>query len=169
MLRRLLAPLFLVAFFAALPAWFLSSREGWIAIDCARASESAALDCTVRERFAFSSRSATYATLGADTERREVRGRRGRATTFQLVLATPDGEREVLREPTGNAALKQAAADLDAAVRAREPTFHAEVSPDTVFWIAASVLAVFTAAALFLAWSRRARAREHAPAGDAPP
>src|SRR5678815_4821274 len=38
MRQRLLASLVVVAVFAALPAWFLSTREGWIAIDCARAS-----------------------------------------------------------------------------------------------------------------------------------
>lgn len=171
MRRHLLGTLFVVAFFAALPAWFLSTLEGWIAIDCARAGEGAALDCTVRERFAFSSRSATYQVLGAREKSRAHRDRRGRSTSYQLVLVTPAGDRDVLRDHTGNAALLQVADDLDAAIRSRAAEFHAEVSPDTMFWIAVGVLAAFTGLGLLLAWSRFARARAHArePAvGDEP-
>ena len=170
-MRRLVAPLVIVAFFAALPAWFLSTREGWIAIDCARrgaaagaggAAAGAPLDCTVRERFAFGSRSATYPTLGARGGHRQQHGRRGKSSSYQLVLVTPDGEREVLRDHTGNAALAEAAAQLDTAARSGAPAFRAEVSPDAVFWIAVVVLALFTAAGLFLARSRFVRDRERA-------
>lgn len=163
MRERLFATLFLVAFFAALPAWFLSTCEGWILIDCARTDESAALDCTVRERFAFSTRSATYPTSGAHIKRLTLRSRSGRSTTYQLVLRTPAGEREVLRSRTGDAAIEQIAAELDAAARSRAARFHAELSPDPVFWLAVVLLGVFAGAGLFIAW-----AADSAPARGRP-
>jgi hypothetical protein len=153
MRQRLLATLFVVGFFAALPAWFLSTREGWVALDCARAGESAELDCTVQERFAFSSRRATYRTHGADVRRRTQRNRRGTSwTTYQLVLVTPAGEREVLRTSTGSTALPQAATALDAALRARAATFHAEVPPDDLFWLGLVLLVVFAGVGLLIVW-----------------
>lgn len=153
MLQRLLATLFIVGFFAALPAWFLTTREGWVALDCARADESATLDCTVQERFAFSSRRVTYRTHGVDVRRQTQRNRRGMSsTTYQLVLRTPDGEREVLRTPTGNTELPQAASALDAALRSRAATFHAEVSPDDLFWLGLVLLVAFAGVGVFIAW-----------------
>lgn len=167
MLRRWLASLFVVAFFAALPAWFLSTLQGWITIDCGRKSSVAALDCTVREKLAFGSRSATYETLGARVKYRAQHDRRGRSTTYQLVLVTPAGEKEVLSDPTGNEAVMQVVDDLNAVIRQHRPAFHAKVSPDTVFWIAVGVFALFSAAGIFIAWSRFIRPRS--PARDESP
>lgn len=153
MLQRLLATLFIVGFFAALPAWFLSTREGWVALDCSREGETAALDCTVQERLAFSSRRATYRTHGVDIKRRTQRNRRGMSsTTYQLVLVTPAGEREVLRAPTDNTELPQAASELEAALRSRAATFHAEVSPDTMFWLGLVLLVGFAGVGFSIAW-----------------
>lgn len=153
MLQRLLATLFIVGFFAALPAWFLTTREGWVALDCARSDDGAALDCTVQERFAFSSRRATYRAHGVDVRRRTQRNRRGTSsTTYQLVLMTPAGEREVLRAPTGNTELPQAASALDAALRSHAATFHAEVSPDDMFWLGLVLLVAFAGVGIFIAW-----------------
>lgn len=64
-LWRVVAALCLVLCFAALPGWFLSQREGWIALDCTRAPDASVLSCTITERFAFSARRATYDVLGS--------------------------------------------------------------------------------------------------------
>lgn len=159
MRRRLFATLVLVACFAALPAWFLSTREGWITLDCARAGDRAALDCSVAERFAFGSRTATYSTIGARARDREQRDRRGSTTSYQLVLVTPAGEQLALRDETGNAELRRVASELDAKIRSHAAEFHAVVSPDLVFWFAVALLAVFASAGLFIAWVGGARAR----------
>jgi hypothetical protein len=180
MRQRLLASLVVVAIFAALPAWFLSTREGWIAIECARANGGAALACRVHERFAFGARDATYPTLGAHLERTVQHDRRGATATYQLVLVTSDGERAVLRANTGNAALAQTAAELDAAAHANAAEFHAALAPDLVFWLAVALVAVFAGAGLLIAVMRGARGRRagrdqpgrgpgHAPATPADP
>lgn len=157
MLQRLLATLFIVGFFAALPAWFLSTREGWVTLDCLREGEgegeTAALDCTVQERLAFSSRRATYRTHGVEIKRRTQRNRRGTtSTTYQLVLVTPAGPREVLRAPTDNTALPQAASELDVALRSHAAAFHSEIAPDTMFWLGLVLLVGFAGVGLFISW-----------------
>lgn len=167
MRQRWLASLVVIACFAALPAWFLSTREGWIAIDCARSGDGAALACRVQERFAFGARTATYATLGANLSRRVQQDRRGTTASYQLLLSTSDGQHAVLRDYTGNAALERVAEDLDAAVRTRAAEFHATVAPDLVFWLCVALVVVFAGAGLVIALTRGARGRRGRP-GTAP-
>ena len=163
--RRLVATLFLVALFAALPTCVLSGLEGWISIDCVRTTGSTALDCTVHERFVFSSRATKYSVMGARGTRREQHDRRGRMTSYQLALMTPAGALDVLNAYTGNADLARVAAELDAAIRSGAPEFHGTVSPDLGFWFVGVLVVVFAASGLLIAvmTHRSRRNREKRP------
>ncbi|MDV6237161.1 hypothetical protein CH379_016130 [Leptospira ellisii] len=142
---------FLILFFAALPAWFLSRLEGWITLDCVRDVSFVSLECSVEERFAFYSRNTSYTTLGARSVAAYRQDRRGRSVSYQLVLATPSGEVSVLRSPTGDGRIGSVARDLNAAIASGSTRFSAEVSPDSSFWFASFLVFLFAGAGAWIA------------------
>lgn len=149
MLSRLTAVLFITLFFAALPAWFLSTLEGWISVDCSRnrstsLHSAASMECDVSEKFAFSSRKVSYSTLDVRSSKTVLKVRRGKSIVYQLVLVTPDGERDVLRSPIGKSDIDRIAIELKAALRSGSTEFHATVDPEPLFWIGWFLLLLFS-------------------------
>ncbi|XDD49434.1 hypothetical protein AB3N59_13630 [Leptospira sp. WS92.C1] len=151
MIKRLIPILFLTLFFAALPAWFLSTLEGWIFVDCFRNKPEDILECKILERFAFSSRSAAYTTVNARSLKNYRQDRRGRSVTYQLMLLTPGGEVQVLRSSIGNADVDRIATNLNTAIGSNTMEFHAEMAPDPLFWMAFVLLIVFAGAGILIA------------------
>jgi hypothetical protein len=159
-MRSVLAPLFIISFFAALPAWYLSTLEGWTVLDCVRLSPRTLLECHVFERRAFGSSSASYETLGAyaETSKQFVMGRHSAGhvvTLYQLVLQLPGGQQSVLRAPSPNQDVLQIAANLDAAARSDTAHFHAQIEPEPMFWLAAGLLLVFAGAGAWISYAGR--------------
>ncbi|MBW0433936.1 hypothetical protein HGB47_09930 [Leptospira yasudae] len=156
MFQRLTAILFITLFFAALPAWFLSTLEGWIYVDCFRSRSTASdfvasMECKISEQFAFSSRSTSYPTMDARSSKTVLQVRRGKSVTYQLVLVTPDGERKVLRSPIGKSDIDRIAIELKAALRLGSTEFHAAVDPEPLFWIGWFLLLLFAGVGALLA------------------
>jgi hypothetical protein len=150
-MNRLAAVVFIVAFFSALPAWFISTLEGWVTIRCDRGSESA-VTCSVHERFAFGTRDKTYGVRHAAGKTIQHPGRRSTWKEYQLVLDTVGGDRvEVLKQPVDNRETLRVAKDLDAAITAGAPSFAADLEPGGTFWITAVILVVFAASGLAIA------------------
>ncbi|MBM9498655.1 hypothetical protein JWG44_00105 [Leptospira sp. 201903071] len=143
MLKRLISILFLASFFAALPAWFLSTLEGWISIDCFRMESANTMECVVSERFAFSSRNLTYTTTAARSLKISQKVRRGENITYQLILLTPSGEVQILRSSIGNSDVIRIATKLNEALKSNAMEFHAEVDPDPFFWVSFSLMILF--------------------------
>ncbi|TGK38441.1 hypothetical protein EHQ12_04745 [Leptospira gomenensis] len=142
---------FLMIFFAALPAWFLSTLEGWITVDCTRAAVSSPMECTVGERFAFSSRNTRYATWKARSASLHRHDRRGSSVSYQLVLSTASGEVPVLRSSTGSDKIERIARDLNAAIGAGSTRFSAEAPPDSLFWFASFLVFLFAGVGALIA------------------
>ncbi|RHX94590.1 hypothetical protein DLM76_11020 [Leptospira yasudae] len=156
MFQRLTAILFTTLFFAALPAWFLSTLEGWIYVDCFRSRSNASnfvvpMECKISEQFAFSSRSTSYPTMDVRSSKTVLQVRRGKSVTYQLVLVTPDGEREVLRAPIGKSDIDRIAIELKGALRSGSTEFHAAVDPEPLFWIGWFLLLLFAGVGVLLA------------------
>lgn len=150
MLGRLISILFLTLFFGALPAWFLSTLEGWIFVDCFRAKSADMLECTISERFAFASRSLSYTTISARSLKSFQQGRHGTSVSYQLILSTPSGEKNVLRSQSGNVEIDRIANDLNAALKSRTAEYHAKVNPESLFWMTVFLLIVFAGVGFFI-------------------
>ncbi|MBM9577145.1 hypothetical protein JWG45_08255 [Leptospira sp. 201903070] len=143
--------LFLTLFFAALPAWFLSTLEGWISVDCVPKKSAHTLECTISERFAFTSRSVVYMARGARSLKNFQKSRKGTNVTYQLILLTPSGEESVLRSPIGNSIVDRIANDLNAALESRSGPYHAKINPDPLFWLTSFLLFLFASVGLLIA------------------
>lgn len=89
--------------------------------------------------------------MDARSSKTVLRVRRGKSITYQLVLVTPDGEREVLRSPIEKSDIERIAIELKTALRSGSTKFHATVDPETLFWIGWFLLLLFAGVGALLA------------------
>ncbi|RHX85930.1 hypothetical protein [Leptospira stimsonii] len=157
MFRRLISILFLVLFFGALPAWFLSTLEGWIFVDCFQRTSAEGMDCAISERFAFASRSLVYSTKSARSLKSFQQGRRGKSVTYQLLLSTPSGEKAVLRSPIGSVEIDRIAMDLNVALQSRATAYHAKINPEPLFWMTLLLFIAFVGFGVFISLQKTIR------------
>lgn len=89
--------------------------------------------------------------MDARSSKTVLQVRRGKSVTYQLVLVTPDGEREVLRAPIGKSDIDRIAIELKGALRSGSTEFHAAVDPEPLFWIGWFLLLLFAGVGALLA------------------
>ena len=156
-MERVIATLFIVGFFSALPLWGLSSQQGWVTLSGTRAGPTGPFQVQIVRRDAFSTSRETLDVTGALAEFRE-RTQRRTAGTVRFVLTTPQGRYEVISDVVGNT---QAIASTLAPVevwanrinRARDSgqtRFTIEIAPELTFWVMVGLVVIFALAGLVI-------------------
>lgn len=134
-LSHLPAALFAMAFFAALPAWFLSTQQGPVDVSC----DGAARRCHVSTWVFFETRTGSYEV--ASFALQSQRTGRSRSLSFRLVLEQPGGTRVPLTD-WYTAPPDEARAALQAALDEKR-TVSLGIPPSGVFWFAVGLTVLF--------------------------
>ena len=159
---RIVATLFIVAFFSALPLWCLSKQRGWVTLIGKRQGPADPFDVTVVRRNAFSTSREVLAVLGADMELfpRPI-GRRSSGDRVALVLEVEDGTRyevmddvapSILSLPRTMGPIKARVNLINTARDAGQTDFTIEIPPDATFWLMFGLTVLFAAAGLLIAF-----------------
>ena len=83
------------------------------------------------------------------------------AGSVRLVLVTPQGQHEVVRDVVGNtqaisstlAPMKDWANTINTALSTRQPAFTLDIPPESTFWFMLALAVLFASAGLFIAVS----------------
>lgn len=140
---KIAAGVVIVAFFAALPTWWLSTLDGWVRLHCAGQP----WRCEVTRDNLLSRRSSVFEVqrgVSVGTEVVSYKGRKSDQYVLELDGNAVLDSRPSYREVHG------LADELNAARAAGRP-FDRELEPDSIFWLAIALVVVFAGSGLVIA------------------
>jgi hypothetical protein len=145
----MIAGLFIVMFFAALPLWFLTTQERWVRFSGGGGGDGTPWRCTVSRWPALGAEPQTFEPSSIWADR--VRGRRG-VELWQIHFKEAEGWRDILAGRTTNERAYRVAQDLEAARKAGV-AIERELAPDATFFLAIGLVVIFAGAGVLIARS----------------
>ena len=159
LINRIVAALFIVGFFSALPLWGLSKQRGWVTLMGTHAGLTDSIQVTMVCRNAFSTSRETLDVVGAHVD--TIPGVRRNATsrTFILVLDTKEGGHCKVMEDTAPSQsiprtwerVKGWADVINGARDSGQASFTMEFTPDVMFWVMVAISVIFAASGALIA------------------